>query len=81
MIWQNVFKVLRCRANGTILDQKTASNLPNERGTKGERGGTPADYSSQTPATTAAPQANLRVVRHRLEGTPQAGNIGSGEGG
>ena len=36
MIWQNVFKVLRCRANGTVLDQKPESNLPNERGTKEE---------------------------------------------
>ena len=54
----------------------TGTNLQNERSTKGERGGTPADYSSQTPATTAAPQANLRVVRHRFEGTSQAGNVG-----
>ena len=38
MIWQNVFKVLRCWSNGTVLDQKPESNLPNERGTKGERG-------------------------------------------
>ena len=59
MIWQNVFKVLRCRANGTVLDQKTESNLPNERGTKGERGGTPADHSGQASAAVVTPQANL----------------------
>ena len=55
----------------------TGTNLQNERSTKGERGGNPADYSSQTPAATAAPQANLRVVRHRFEGTSQAGNVGA----
>jgi hypothetical protein len=55
----------------------TGTNLRNERSTKGERGGNPADYSSQTPAATAAPQANLRVVRHRFEGTSQAENVGA----
>ncbi len=41
---------------------------------------TAADHSGQSPAAAVAAQANLRVVRHRFEGTPQAGNIGSGEG-
>ena len=38
---------------------------------------TAADHSGQSPAATVAAQANLRVVRHRFEGTSQAGNAGA----
>ena len=38
---------------------------------------TAADHSGQSPAATVAAQANLRVVRHRFEGTSQAGNVGA----
>ena len=34
-------------------------------------------FRSQSPAATVAAQANLRVVRHRFEGTSQAGNVGA----
>ena len=70
-------------------DQTERSLAPNDRNKptsmndlqRENEVGNPADYSSQTPAATAAPQANLRVVRHRFEGTSQAGNVGPGEGG
>ena len=55
----------------------TGPSYINERFTRGERGTTPADHSGQTPAATVAAQANLRVVRHRFEGTSQAGNVGA----
>ena len=38
---------------------------------------TAADHSGQSPDATVAAQVNLRVVRHRLEGTSQAGNVGA----
>ena len=39
---------------------------------------TAADHSGhKSPAATVAAQANLRVVRHRFEGTSQAGNVGA----
>ena len=36
-----------------------------------------ADHSGQSPNATVAAQVNLRVVRHRFEGTSQAGNVGA----
>jgi len=38
---------------------------------------TAADHSGQSPNATVAAQVNLRVVRHRFEGTSQAGNVGA----
>ena len=38
---------------------------------------TAADHSGQSSAATVAAQVNLRVVRHRFEGTSQAGNVGA----
>jgi len=38
---------------------------------------TAADHSGQSPDATVAAQVNLRVVRHRFEGTSQAGNVGA----
>ena len=34
-------------------------------------------FRSQSPAATVAAQANLRVVRHRFEGTSQSGSVGA----
>ena len=34
-------------------------------------------FRSQSPAATVAAQANLRVVRHRFEGTSQVGSVGA----
>jgi len=54
-----------------ILGSITAPSYINERFTERERGTTSADHSGQSPAVVAAAQANLRVVWHRFEGTPQ----------
>ena len=59
------------------MGSPTGPSYINERFTRGERDGNPTDHSGQTPAATATAQANLRVVRHRFEGTSQAGNVGA----